>query len=173
MTTLPLYCQWTGEAFRPLGRTAKEADKQFVIGERYTLVEWQERSDPSHGHQFAWLYEAWKQLPESIADLYPTSEHLRKRALIQAGYYNEIVVDAGSNAAAVRVAAGFKKMDEFVLCVIRGAAVSVRTAKSQRRGPSGMNKADFNASKADIMEIIAELIGVKPSQLEQQAGMAA
>ena len=38
----PLAYQWDGEAMRPLRRFAKEADRQFVIGETYTLEELQE-----------------------------------------------------------------------------------------------------------------------------------
>jgi hypothetical protein len=34
-------------------------------------------------HQFAFLREAWQQLPEDLADQWATPEHFRKALLIQ------------------------------------------------------------------------------------------
>lgn len=171
MTFAPLLCEWTGEAFRPLGRYATEADRQLVVGERHKITEWSDRSDATHRHEFAWLREAWQNLPESIADLYPSPEHLRKRALIQAGYFNEMVIDAGSNAAAIRVSRGFMAHDEFCVAVVRGSIVAVRTAKSQSR--RSMDRKEFQASKTAIMEIVSQLLGVSPADLEHNAERAA
>jgi hypothetical protein len=171
MTFLPLLFRWEGDCMRPIGRYAKEADANFVIGSNYRLGPVDERSDASNDHQFAWINEAWRQLPEDIADQYPSPTHLRKRALIEAGFYNEMAIDAGSNAAAIRVAAGFRSHDEFVIAVIRGPIVLVRAAKSQKRRL--MKAADFQKSKTAIMEIIAGMIGVSPDDLEKNAGQAA
>lgn len=171
MTTLPKVYEWEGDRMRPIGRSAKEADGEFVIGKRYRLAEIEERSEVSHSHQFAWLKSAWQNLPESIADQFPSPESLRKRALIDAGFYNEMAIDAGSNAAAIRVAAGFRSHDEFVVAVVRGPLVLVRTAKSQSR--RAMDRDEFQASKSAIMEIIASLIGVDPAALERDSGEAA
>ena len=79
--------RWSGSAMEPIRPRA--ADRAYVIGEVYTLDIWEPRSTASHNHEFAWLAEAWRNLPENLADLYPTPEHLRKRALIDAGYYDE------------------------------------------------------------------------------------
>lgn len=171
MTFAPLLCEWTGDSFRPLGRYASKADRQLVVGERYKITEWSDRSDATHRHEFAWLREAWQNLPESIADLYPSPEHLRKRALIQAGYFNEMVIDAGSNAAAIRVSRGFMAHDEFCVAVVRGTVVAVRTAKSQSR--RSMDRKEFQASKTAIMEVVAQMIGVLPADLERNAERAA
>jgi hypothetical protein len=46
-------------------------------------------------------------------------------------------------------------------------------AKSQRRGRGGMDKATFQASKDKVLEIVAAMIGVKPGELEKNAGRAA
>lgn len=171
MTFAPLNCQWTGEAFAPIGRYAAEATRQCVIGQVYRIAEWADRSDATHKHEFAWLREAWANLPEQYAELYPSPEHLRKRALIQAGFYNEQIVDAGTNAAAVRVAAAFRAYDDFCMAVVRGPIVAVRTAKSQSR--RNMRAAEFQKSKTAIMEVVAEMIGVPPADLEKNAGEAA
>src|SRR5687768_6050198 len=125
MSAAPLPFRWLGDGFTPLRPAA--ADKAFVIGQVYYLVEHQDRSWASHAHEFAWLHDAWLNLPEDLAEQFPTSEHLRKRALIEAGFYNEMLVDAGTNAAEVRVAHGFRSMDEFAHVVVRGSFVAVRT----------------------------------------------
>lgn len=171
MSAAPLLYSWDGEAMTPVRHHAKRADEHFVIGRKYMLVEHQDRSAISHNHEFAWLHEAWLQLPESIAPLYPSPEHLRKRALIEAGFYDEQIVDAGSNAAAIRVAAAFRSREEFAFVVVRGGFVAIRTAKSQSR--RAMDKRDFQASKTAIMEVVANLIGVAPDQLVKNAARAA
>ena len=167
----PLTFSWDGEAMIPLPRLARLADERFVIGETYQLEPVLERSAASHAHEFAWLKEAWLQLPEDVADLYPTPEHLRKRALIKAGFYDEQIVDAGSNAAALRVAAAFRSREEFAHIVVRGGLVAIRTAKSQSR--NSMKRAEFQASKDGILAVVSEMIGVTPEQLTREAGKAA
>lgn len=157
------------EVMVPLHRT--RAARHFVIGERYILAPFEERSMASHNHEFAWLADAWANLPEDVADQFPTPDHLRKRALIQAGYYHETIVDAGSNAAALRVAVGFRAQDEFAYVVVRGPMVAVRTAKSQSRRAMGAK--EFQDSKQSILDVVAGMIGVTADQLVQEAGRAA
>ena len=164
-----MFCfTWNGSVMVPARPQA--AAKTFVEGQRYWLEEASERSWISHQQQFAWIGEAWANLPENLADLYPTPEHLRKRALIQAGFYTEAVIDAGSKAAALRMAAYARNEDEFAVVFVRGPLVIVRKAKSQRmHGLDRMDKAEFERSKAAIMEVIAEMIGVTPEQLRGAA----
>lgn len=165
----PIAFTYDGEALVP--RVPRLADKHLVVGESYMMVPHEERSAVSHKHEFAWLREAWKNLPEDIAMEYPTPDHLRKRALIQAGYYDETIVDAGSKAAALRIAAFIRPMDDFALVFVRDQFVIRRTAKSQSR--RAMKKAEFQASKTAIMEIISELIGVTPDTLQANTARAA
>jgi len=167
----PITYRWDGEAMVPWRRFQQLCDKQFVIGQDYRLDEVQERSQASHSHEFAWLHDAWLNLPEGLAELYPSPQHLRKRALIEAGFYDEQIVDAGSKAAAIRVATAFRSREEFSVIVVRGCLVVLRTAKSQSR--RAMDKKDFQASKTAIMEVIANMIGVAPEQLAQNTGRAA
>lgn len=160
---------WDGDAMVP--RSPRLADQAYAVDEVYVLVPHEDRSTAGHNHQFAWLKEAWTNLPENLADNFPTPEHLRKRALIEAGWYDETIVDAGSNVAALRVAAAFRQIDDFALVIVRGVHVIRRTAKSQSR--RSMNKQEFQASKQAIIEIISSMIGVKPAALANQAGQAA
>ena len=159
---------WNGEAMIPM--RPKAADKEYVIGQRYWLEQASERSWISHQQQFAWIGEAWANLPENLADLYPTPEHLRKRALVQAGFYDETIIDAGSKAAALRMAAYARGADEFAAVFVRGPLVIVRKAKSQRmHGHDRMDRAEFERSKTAIMAVIAEMIGVTPDELRGAA----
>lgn len=157
----PMAFTWDGEHMVP--RKPKYADKVYTIGENYLLAPIEERSEVSHRHEFAFLREAWLNLPEDLAPLYPTSEHLRKRALIDTGWYNEKIIDAGTESAAIEVASILKDLDEFSLVIVRGSIVVRRTAKSQSRRK--MNKEDFQKSKNDILELVSAMIGVKPEEI--------
>lgn len=169
--TAPVLYEWSGEAMVPLARFKAACDASFVIGERYQLVEYNDRSVSSHNHEFAFVAEAWKNLPEHLASQFPTPEHLRKRALIDAGYYHEQALDAGSNAAAVRVARFIGSMEEFSVAVVQGPIVVVRKPKSQSR--RAMGKEEFQASKQAVLEILAGMVGTAPEMLQQNAGRAA
>ncbi|MDQ0505997.1 hypothetical protein [Xanthobacter agilis] len=163
----PIVFTWTGEAMSPASkRFAKDCDREFVIGEYYQLVTHEHRSDASHRHQFAWLHEAWMNLPEDIAYLYPTEDHLRKRALIEAGYYTETAVDAGTRAAALRVAAAVPALDEFAFAKVEGPIVLIRRAKSQ--SVRAMGAKQFYESKAAILAIIADMLSVSPEELRKR-----
>ena len=167
----PFNARWEGGVFRPLGRYADECRTNFKDGQIARLEALEERSMASHGHQFAWLTEAWRNLPEDLAADYPTPEHLRKRALVQAGYFHETAIDVGSKAGALRVAADYKHRLEFAYVIVRGPIVIIREPMSQKKSLMGAKA--FQESKTAIMAIVADMIGVEPDQLEQEAGRAA
>lgn len=164
-----MWFHWDGESLIP--KAPRAADKYLVVGQDYRMAEVHERSAASHSHEFAWLDEAWRQLPEQYADIAPSPEHLRKRALIEAGFYDEQIIDAGSSGAAERVAAYIRNREPFSLVIVRDQFVIERTAKSQSR--RAMNKKDFEASKQAILEVVANMIGISPDQLRAEAGRAA
>lgn len=159
----PIAFRWDGDAMIPLH--PKAADREFVVGEVYPLIQHEDRSISSHNHEFGWLKDAWLNLPEQLADIYPTPEHLRKRALIDCGFYDETAVDAGTIAAAIRVAAAFRSREEFSLVIVCGSIVLIRTAKSQSR--RAMDKKTFQDSKTAIIDLIAGMVGVKPQELAE------
>lgn len=164
--THPTAFTWDAEACVMVPKWPRLAAGRFTGCEDYLLAPVEPRSDASHRHEFAWLREAWKNLPEDMADEFPTPEHLRKWALIRAGYFNETLVDVGSNAAALRVASHLRARDDFAHVVVRGPLVVERTAKSQ--STRAMGKADFQASKTAILDIVAAMIGVDPATLQRQ-----
>jgi len=171
MTTAPILYTWDGDAMVPLPRFKAECDSSFVVGEKYRLVVHEDRSIASHNHEFAFVAEAWAQLPEHLTEQFRTPEHLRKRALVEAGYFNQQEVDAGSHAAALRVANFIAAMDEYSVVVVRGPIVVVRKPKSQSR--RAMGKEEFQQSKQAVLEIVANMIGVQPEALTRNVGRAA
>ncbi len=159
----PLTCDWDGEVFRPIH--PRRADNYLTVGERYSLVQYEERSSASHNHEFVWLKEAWQSLPEHLAEKFPTSEHLRKWALIRAGYCDSHTIVCSSKAEAVRVAAFIRPLDEFAVVVVQGATVTRYTAKSQSKRAMGAKT--FYESKERIMEVVARMLDVEPQELPQ------
>lgn len=165
MTDAPLLLRYEGDGeFRTISSWwAGRADKAFVVGELYRLVEHHDRSMNSHRHFFASIAEAWKNLPDEMLDEYPTAEHLRKRALIRKGYADERSFVCASKAEAQRMAAFMKPMDDYAVVSVREAVVRVWTAKSQ--SVKAMGNRDFQQSKSDVLDFVAGLLGVTADEL--------
>ena len=169
--TAPIHCTWDGESFVPLARFAKLCDRDFVVGHLYPLVVQEDRSAASHRQYFASLHEAWTQLPEDVAEQFPSTEHLRKRGLIDAGYYDEEIIDCGSNKVAPNMAVAIRKRDDFALIFVRDQFVIVRTAKSQSM--RAMGKEVFQESKDKVLDIVWGLCGTTPQAAARHVGRAA
>ncbi len=163
-TAPPCAFRWDGESMIPL--QPKRADAFYTVGERYIMAPVSQRSDATHKHEFAWLREAWMSLPEDLAERFPTAEHLRKWALIRAGYSDSHTITCASKAEAIRVAAFIRPIDEFAVVVTNGATVTRFTAKSQSKRAMGAK--EFQDSKTKIMEVIARMLGVEPGELPQR-----
>ena len=168
----PILMLWDGECLRPASpHWQRRADEQFVIGQRYVMVEHQERSGVSHRHYFAAVHEAWQHLPDHLALQFPTSEHLRKHALIATGYRDERRITCRDVAEARKIAAFIKPMDEYALVDPRGDVIVVATAKSQ--SAKAMPKGLFQKSKQDVLDYVSSLVGVAPETLSSNTDKAA
>lgn len=154
---------WDGEVFRPL--RPKRADAFYTVGERYLLAPVSQRSDATHKHEFAWLRNAWLTLPDHLAERFPSVEHLRKFALIKAGYCDSHTMTCSSKAEALRLAAYIRPIDEFAIVTVEGATVARYTAKSQSRRAMGAKV--FQESKTAILDIISEMLGVQSKELAE------
>ena len=163
-TAPPLAFEWDGDAMVPLN--AKRADAFYTVGERYIMAPVSQRSDATHKHEFAWLREAWMSLSDDLAERFPTAEHLRKWALIRAGYSDSHTITCASKAEAIRVATFIRPIDEFAVVTTNGATVTRFTAKSQSRRAMGAK--EFQDSKTKIMEVVARMLGVEPGELPKQ-----
>lgn len=142
------------------------ARKQYVAGEYYTLGITEDRSSASHRHYFACVAEAHRNLPEDKVARYPTDDHLRYWALIKAGWHKERSYVCESRKQAETFAAFMEDYDEFAVILLKGNVVKVYTAKSQ--STANMTREDFEKSKADVLAILSEVIGVTTKQLETE-----
>jgi|SRR6185312_15388273 len=168
----PLSYIWDGEALRPASsHWARQCDKELVIGERIEMVEYHSRSSNSHRHYFAAVTEVWRNLPEALAERFPTPDHLRKFALISTGYCDSHTLICSSKAEALRLAAFITPCDAFAVVKVTGAAVERFTAKSQ--SSKAMGHKAFQESKDAVLDFISGMVGVAKAELQSVAGQAA
>ena len=162
---MPLSYRWSGDSFEVLPRHQKQADKEFVVGEIYRLEQVHERSTATHNHEFAWLADAWKNLPERY-DHEPwaqSPEHLRKYGLIMCKFCTTETFPCGSNAEALRWAARLRADDEYCIISVSGTVVHRFRAESQSKRAMGAKR--FQASKSALMEFVSGLIGTTTTEL--------
>lgn len=164
--TAPIQCVWTGEAFKPTtDRFRRAADDRFGVGEVVVLDQVQARSQASHNHYFSCIHEAWASLPEDMAARFPTEDSLRAYALCKAGFCDVETFVASSKAEAQRLAAFVNKGQ--VLVTVSGPTVTRLTPHSQSMRAMGAKA--FHDSKAAVLDVIADLIGVSPEDLRSAA----
>lgn len=160
----PLVYTFIDGAMVPLGRFGRLAHEQYEPNQTYFLGDIEERSEVSHRHEFVWLKEAWETLPEDLGEKYPSSEHLRKAALIATGWSTIHDYACVTPAEARRTYAIIRSLvDEYAVVVVQDAVVRVVEARSQARAK--MKPADFQKSKQDILDWVSGLLGVEPSSL--------
>jgi phosphatidylserine/phosphatidylglycerophosphate/cardiolipin synthase-like enzyme len=159
MTDALLICRWSGKAFHPLGAHARRAAETLTDGERVEIDMRRERSGASHRQFFVTIRDLWATLPERLADApYATSpEALRKHALIATGWADVQTMDAGSAAAAQRVAAALSAVHrDYCVTQMRGPVVRCFTARSQSY--RAMPRGEFQRSKDDALSWIEGLL---------------
>lgn len=163
---LPYMWSQKAKAFFPLGRVQNLASASYGDGEVVMLAPVEERSDVSHKHEFAWLKEAWLNLPQALAEQYPNPAMLRKRGLIATGHCTVQDYVCTSHAEAARWATYLRReVDEYALVVVSAGVVRVFKAKSQARG--AMKREEFQQSKQDLMDWVAGLLGVDADSLSR------
>ncbi len=169
---------WTGEAFEPDGNYARaQCLDRLGAGQVVNLDLDPERSKKSHRHQFAFVRTAWENLPEHLTDaaFAKTDETLRKHALIATGHCDTDMIAVGDERRAERVAAFSERlavrMHGYALTSIEGPVVYCHTPHSQSLKAMGGER--FKQSKQDILEYLADLIGVTPDQLAKWKDKAA
>lgn len=171
----PLQFRYCGEGhFEPEnGYWATRADNHYVIGEVYGLSVHQDRSARSQSHYFATIKEAWKNLPEDggYLDLFPSTEHLRKFALIRCGFCDVQSFACGTKVEAERWARNLKPFDDYSIVLIEGTTVRRYTAQSQDH--RSMSPKAFQESKTRVLDYLASIIRVPIDDLRKQAGRSA
>lgn len=145
----------------------------FDDGEILAVTIERGRSAKSHRHQFAWLKDAWLNLPEACANepWAETSETLRKHALIATGFHRTYTVDCGAKATALRIKAELlraeTKAEGYALAQLQGPVLRVWTAESQSVRAMGGKR--FQESKTAILDWIAAKVGVTAEELRGAA----
>lgn len=172
-------------AMVPHPRYAKAAEKQFVDGQEYPMIPSEERSAASHSHYFAAVNEAFKNMPENVADRWLNPQHMRKWALMDIGLYDEKEIEFDTKRDAMRFARHYRNWDMSLPLNERDYSrlfvpakkingtfkVIVRTAKSQSR--AAMGKQAFEDSKKAVLDYLEAAIGVPTGTLKKEAGKAA
>jgi hypothetical protein len=160
---------------RPLQRFLGKLREVCIVGAVYRL-EPSRRSKRSHDHQFAWLGEAFKNLPEELKDKHESAEHLRKWALCMTGYCYKLSFVCQSRREANKLVFFALAHNEYAIIDItsldeadpEGPCILVsRIAESQSRAAMGGTR--FQQSKTDVLNKLADLIGTTPDALERSA----
>ena len=175
MSDGPVRFVWDGSQMVPARGFAARAEKQFVPFESYTLAVVEQRSVKEHNHYMAAVADAFDNLDEALTERIRTPAHLRKWALIATGWFDEKVTDCGSHEVALRMAAFTRvlegnRVDDYCEIIVRGPALVVRTAKSQKmHGAGAMSKDDFRKSSTEVLDLLADMVGVNRTLLERYA----
>lgn len=176
MNLRPVLCKFDLEegVFRVHPDHLRIARRYYVHDEEYPMEVHEQRSSAAHKAYFASIKTAWKNLPESYRDEYPTPEHLRKRALVACGYCNTKTLNCTNGEMAERVMAFVKQFDEFAVVEIKESTVLVHTPMSQSMyGPQRMDRETFHRSSEDVLECLAKILRIKRSDLVKNAEKAA
>ena len=156
MSARPIIFDWTGTAMVPRRPFMRDADARFVIGEGYMLEPVELRSAASHRHYFAVVNDAWASLPNELLVRFPSPDHLRKWALIKAGFCDMRHITCASKAEALRVGEFVRPCDSYALVTVKDAVVTIYTAHSQSN--RSMDKKTFAASKEAVLRVVGDLL---------------
>lgn len=166
---LPVNFVWDAEhrLMIPEPRFARVCDRQFVDREVYPLAPVEPRSRQSHNHYFATLHDIWENLPESLAPAFPTIEHMRKWALIEADYCDVTIVDCGTVASAKQMGTAARNLDAFARIQRFGSSLHIKRAQSQ--SAQAMGREVFQDSKTKVLDICAAMVGPSSATFKKEA----
>jgi len=155
----------------PLPRFQRMFDEMYAVGEEHAVAISEERSMSSHRGYFAQIKEAYDNLAEEYANGFPSPEHLRAAALVEAGYCTEAnyVMDSPKEAKALGIA--LRRMSPLAIIRISGNVVKHFEAESQ--SCAAMKREKFEASKRAVLQIVASMARTTPAELKKNAGRSA
>lgn len=159
----PMPFVYDGEAMVP--KFPKQADHHYVVGETVYLEPFLARSKRSHDHYFAVVEEAWKNLPEDMAERFAQPDPLRYFALIKTGFRSEENIVCTSQAEALRWAEVIRRRSPYAITTVAGGVVRIWEAESQSLKAMGRER--FQASKTAVLDFLAQMIGVDPVELSR------
>ncbi len=156
----------------PHRRFAALCGRQFVVDEDYALVSADGIPGRSRAPLFIAAKEAWNNLPEDD-DRFPSWEHVRHKALVEAGWahHTQVVMDTPKDAK--DHARGLRKVAEYAVIVVKGCVVDCWIPKSIASGTPGLTKEKFQEVKTKALDWIATLARTSRAELEANAGRSA
>ena len=116
--------------------------------------------DPVRRRYFAIVHESYDNLPAKWSKRFPSVEHLRKWALIKAGWCDVVQVVAGSTVR--QIADAMRKLDRFAVISVNGEIITIFTAKSQTR--KNQPKAQFMETAQKVYNILSDMLGTDVEQ---------
>ncbi len=155
----------------PLPRFQRVFDERFEVNGEYALIESEERNMSQHRGYFAQVRDAWKNLAEAFDGRFPSAEHLRAHALVEAGYCAETDYVMDSPKEARKLAVDLRRMNPYSIIKLSGNVVKHFEPDSQ--SVPAMSKERFQASCRAVLEIVASMARTTPAELKKNAGRAA
>lgn len=183
MTLRPVLFRWQevdvqsegGELHRmsvmvPHARFSTLCKRQFSYGEDYPLGPVEGVPSRSRGGFFAAIKDAWNNLPAED-ERFPSPEHLRKRALVGAGWatHAQYVMDTPKDAK--NMAKALRARDEYAVIKCGGNVVDIWIAKSIAAG--AISGQEFQVVKTKALDWAAGLARTTRAELEANAGRSA
>lgn len=158
---------WSGREMVPLDRFRPLANRQFQPGKEYALIPHQPRSAKAQGLYFKAIEVAWQNMPHQYDGRFPTSEHLRRWALINEGYADEHTMVLDSHEKALEIASLCRSLDGYAVIRVRGNITTIWAAKSQ--SPHHMDHDDFQRSVDKVLGRVAHMLGISIDELTDNA----
>lgn len=167
MRIRPVQFEWTDdEVMKPLPRFQSLCARQFVIGEVYSLDPTEEVSQHDRGGLFAAVKSGWKTLAEEWDGKFPTTEHLRKWALIEVGYCTQDEYTLKNEEDAKVMTKALRRQDEFCRIAIHGDTVIVRNAKSIAN--NAIKSKEFKALKKQVLDLVGSMCNSTAADLDRE-----
>lgn len=157
----------------PIMRFATLCGRQFELDEDYPLGPVEGIPSRSRAAIFAQVHDTWNNLPESDKR-FPSDEHLRKTALVKAGWATHSQTNWKTKADARQHAVDLRKVDAFAVISVHGEGdswtVDVWVAKSIAAGQISAD--EFREVKKKALAWLASLTGNTPAELEAAGSMS-
>lgn len=141
----------------PHPRFREMCRRQYAAGSDYVLAPVEARDMKSHNAYFAELEEIWQSLPEEETRRFPTSEHMRARALVETGYCQERDYVCDSNSHAKHLAKIIRSHSDYSIIKISGDVVKVFEPMSQSIAAMGGSDS-WKASRRAVLDYCRALI---------------
>lgn len=163
----PIMFLWTeDEIMAPLGRMLPLARRQYAIGETYALGPVENIAGSSRAPLFIAVKNAWNSLPEDDKR-FPTEEHLRKRALVAAGWATHRQVVMNTPEDAMKMVAAARALDAYAVITVKENVVDIWVAKSI--GAGQITAEEWKVVKPRALDFVAEQINTTRTELERNS----